>query len=394
MLFLFGSVLPSCPAQVAPAKRPMIVAHYMPWFEVDAPTGRWGWHWTMNAFDPKLIVNDRRSIASHYYPLIGPYDSGDPAVIEYHLLLMKLAGIDGIIVDWYGLSAVYDYPIVHRNTSTLFEMAAKFGLRVGICYEDQTVPILVNLHKITGDERVSHAEGELKWLRQNWFSNPVYLRLHGKPVLLSFGYGGLSDAEWKRVLGTAGADVIYLSEHRKRPAADGGFDWPQPQIGLAALDSYYGALKQGDIAVPAAYPRFHDIYKEAKAQDGFPRILDEDGKTFRLTLQRAIDSGAAIVQIATWNDWGEGTNIEPSKEFGYRDLETIQRLRRGSGRSRAVSPADLHLPLRLWGLRSREVKEPSLKASLDAVAAALASGRTSKARAILNRLDRAAEKAD
>jgi len=26
-----------------------------------------------------------------------------------------------------------------------------------------------------------------------------------------------------------------------------------------------------------------------------------------------------MVQIATWNDWGEGTGIEPTAEFGYRD---------------------------------------------------------------------------
>ncbi|MDQ2973905.1 MAG: hypothetical protein M3R69_00680, partial [Acidobacteriota bacterium] len=75
--------------------------------------------------------------------MIGPYDSGDPAVIEYHLLLMKLAGIDGIIVDWYGLSNFNDYLAIHRNTTGLFESAAKIGLLFGICYEDQTITKLV-----------------------------------------------------------------------------------------------------------------------------------------------------------------------------------------------------------------------------------------------------------
>jgi hypothetical protein len=31
----------------------------------------------------------------------------------------------------------------------------------------------------------------------------------------------------------------------------------------------------------------------------------------------------SIIQIATWNDWGEGTVVEPSREFGYRDLELV-----------------------------------------------------------------------
>jgi hypothetical protein len=30
------------------------------------------------------------------------------------------------------------------------------------------------------------------------------------------------------------------------------------------------------------------------------------------------------LQIPTWNDWGEGTMIEPSLEFGYQRLEILQ----------------------------------------------------------------------
>jgi hypothetical protein len=123
--------------------RPLVLVHYMPWFAAKPIAREWGWHWTMNAFDPEKLHDGKRSIASHYYPLIGPYDSGDPAVIEYHLLLIKLAGFDGLIVDWCGLSKRFDYPLLHRNTAALFLLAAKFGLKIAICYEDQTIPKLV-----------------------------------------------------------------------------------------------------------------------------------------------------------------------------------------------------------------------------------------------------------
>jgi hypothetical protein len=36
-------------------------------------------------------------------------------------------------------------------------------------------------------------------------------------------------------------------------------------------------------------------------------------------------SGAPIVQIATWNDYGEGTQIEPTSSRSLGDLEAIQR---------------------------------------------------------------------
>ena len=63
----------------------------------------WGIHWTMQYENPNIVdAMGKRQIASHYYPIIGPYDSTDPNVLEYHMLLMKYSGIDGVMIDWYG----------------------------------------------------------------------------------------------------------------------------------------------------------------------------------------------------------------------------------------------------------------------------------------------------
>jgi HTH-type transcriptional regulator/antitoxin HigA len=40
------------------------------------------------------------------------------------------------------------------------------------------------------------------------------------------------------VLAAEGADLLYLSEHRRRPGAGGAFDWPIPTEGLAHLDRF------------------------------------------------------------------------------------------------------------------------------------------------------------
>ena len=48
------------------------------------------------------IIDGKRDIASYYYPLIGPYATNDDRVLDYHFELMKLAKVDGIILDWYG----------------------------------------------------------------------------------------------------------------------------------------------------------------------------------------------------------------------------------------------------------------------------------------------------
>ena len=94
----------------------------MPWYSSKPVSGRWGWHWTMDRFNPdKIGANGRRELASHYRPLIGPYDSSDPDALEYQVLLMKFAGISGVIIDWYGIENFLDYGIIHRNSLALLK---------------------------------------------------------------------------------------------------------------------------------------------------------------------------------------------------------------------------------------------------------------------------------
>ena len=121
---------------------------------------------------------------------------------------------------------------------------------------------------------------------------------------------------------------LYLSEHTRRTAAAGAFDWPVPQVGTKAQDAFYKEAKSWPAAMAVAFPRFHDIYEQAKVHKSWGTIDDNGGKTFTATLETAFKSGLPLIQISTWNDWGEGTVIEPSIEFGYRDLEVVQRLRR------------------------------------------------------------------
>ena len=47
------------------AERKLVLAHYMPWYESKAVSGQWGWHWTMNKFQPDKVVQGRRELASH-----------------------------------------------------------------------------------------------------------------------------------------------------------------------------------------------------------------------------------------------------------------------------------------------------------------------------------------
>ena len=349
---------------------PRLFAHYMAWFEADPAGGRWGWHWTMNRFDPSKAIAGSPEIASKFHPVIGPYDSADPHVVEYHLLLMRLAGIDGVIVDWYGRADLWDHARIHRCTQLVVDMAARLGLDVAICYEDRTISDLVREGRIEAAGRVDHAAAEVAWLAENWFSRDHYLRLDGRPVLLSFGRDGLGDEEWSQVLAQAGGPVAFFSEHHRRPAALGGFDWPVPQDGLAAQDRFARESQEWPARIPVAFPRFVDVYAEAGVHPSWGRIDDADGATFGRTLAGALTLRPRLVQIATWNDWSEGTMIEPSVEFGTRDLQAVQQAKRTLAPEFAITGEQLELPRRLLALR-RSPATVALPARLDAAARAL-----------------------
>ena len=335
-----------------PATRPLLLAHYMPWFTAKPFSPQWGWHWTMNHFRSDVQEQGRRAIASHYYPLIGPYDSGDPHVLEYHLLLMKLAGIDGVIVDWYGLTDFRDYAQLHRNTEALVRQLRRTGMQCVVCYEDQTIAALVKAKRLDASDRIKHAINEINWLVQNWMAIDEYVRIDKKPVLLSFGHAGLSEQEWVECFKQTDQPIAYFSQHVRRAPAVGGFDWPVPKEGLQQVDRFFQHSKAWQSSIPVVFPRFHDIYQQANVGESYGSIADKNGQTMRETMRRSLALKSRIVQIATWNDWGEGTQVEPSEEFGYRDLELIQ-LRRFQNKSNQTgpTPADLRMPGEILKLR-------------------------------------------
>lgn len=382
------------PSPPAPARR-LLLAHTMLWYEGKPLHSRWGWHWTMDHFDPETITRGRREAASHYRPLIGLYDSGDPQVLEYHVLLMKLAGIDGVILDWYGPDDFLDYGLIHRNSLRLIPLLRKAGLRFAVCYEDQTVSHLIQAGRITAAQAVDHGQHVLRWLQTNWFSAPAYVQLDQRPLFLVFGPQYYKEEQWQQLFAPLPQPPAFFTLHERRAGAIGAFDWPQPAagLGLKAVEQFYDRAPAWPAFIPAAFPRFHDIYPEAGAGRSFGSIPDEDGKVYRTTLDKALRSGASIIQLVTWNDWGEGTAIEPSVEFGFRDLEQTQRLRRKLVEPRfRFTAADLRLPLELLRLRRAHPDDPEVQAKLDAVAAALFQGRTADARRQLRRIDNPAQR--
>src|SRR5690606_10713662 len=158
------------------------------------------------------------------------------------------------------------------------------------------------------------------------------------------------------ILGAVGMDLHFYSLHeRLGTVASGAFAWPPmhdedggvlyPSRLNAYLEIFYAfGQSEWPSYVGAAFPGFHDLHAEAGAQESYGYLDAREGATFRETLDRAVQAKAPIIQLVTWNDFGEGTNIEPTLEYGYRYLAEVRRLRVSRDSTFPYSEADLELP--------------------------------------------------
>jgi hypothetical protein len=366
---------------VSAAPKPVLL-HYMPWFVAKPFSPSWGWHWTMNYFNPDSTNSSgERQIASWYYPQIGPYDSDDPAVLQYHVLLMKLAGVDGVIVDWYGPDNYVDYGVNNQRTAALFQFTRQAGLKFCLCYEDQTIQQEINGGYIQATNAVAHAQQTMLYVQTNYFVDPSYLRWSNQPVLLNFGPQYFkTNSQWQTIFSVLSNSPAFFTEDNRLPVGAGAFDWPpmwmsQTNGGVLstfALNSYLNSFQQNGAAWPAfistAFPRFHDIYQQAGVGPSYGYLDDAGGATFRNTLIQALTNNSAIVQIATWNDFGEGTVVEPTVDFGLRDLGVLQDYRRQYiDATFPYHTNDLTLATRYYNLRQQYSSNPLILAELGRV---------------------------
>lgn len=380
---LLAALLPGLVASAAVPKP--VFAHYMPWFVAKPYSGSWGWHWTMNHYNPDTVGPDgRRAIASWYYPMIGPYDSADPVVLEYHVLLMKLAGIDGVIVDWYGMDNYNDYAVNNQRTAALLKWTQTAGLQFSLCYEDQTMHQEINGSFITAAGAIAHAQQTMLYAQTNYFAASGYLRRNNQPVLLNFGPQYFKNSsDWTSIFSVLNPtnQPAFFTEDNRLAAGAGAFNWPpmwmsQTNGGVlsdAQLQTYLAGFEQKALAAPAwpafvssSFPRFHDIYQQAGVSSSYGYLDDQSGATLRDTLSRAFTNTSALVQVVTWNDFGEGTIVEPTLDYGYRDLGIVQDLRRQY--LDAAFPwhtNDLALATRLYNARRAYPANAVVSAELD-----------------------------
>jgi hypothetical protein len=226
------------------------------------------------------------------------YESGNLTVINRQLSWMKEAGIQFTISSWWGINHLTDkvfskiINVVMPSKNNTYK-----DLKWALLYEGEGY----------GDPSREHIINELNYIQNKYSLSPYYLRIDKKPVLFVYNadYNStnpLNDfIRWKSIH-AAGNFYIVMKVSR-------------PQVMEKTDPSYYDALFEYDPTKRYG----NDDKNYAFVSPGYWRydrspllkrnITDFDNAVANLSLAKA-----KFKLIETWNEWAEGTQIEPAFE--------------------------------------------------------------------------------
>jgi len=290
----------AAPSDADPGGR-KVLAFYYPWYGIPSgPSGRWV-HW-----NPAHANYD----ATHV-PTAGYYDSLDPETVRRHIRQAKAVGIDGFIASWWGLGSFED-----RAFNVLLRVAEEEAFLVTVYYEDAGAPAQV----VT----------DVSAIVFRYASSPAFLAIDGLPVV--FFYVRVAEKfsidDWRGIfaaLDATGRAVFGIGD-RLDPAYLGAFRglhaYNPVGMTLAETASQYAAASlaarlEGALFAATVLPGYEEGYPGASG----PVAARLDGETYRAYWSVARASKPQWILITSWNEWHEGSEIEPSAEFGAAYLE-------------------------------------------------------------------------
>jgi glycoprotein endo-alpha-1,2-mannosidase len=264
-----------------PAEGPAVVsAFFYPWFGSPADGGYA--HWAQNGHAPPV------DIASNYYPAYGPYSSSNSAVITVQLGEVVRAGIDELAVSWWG-----------RGSK-----------------EDNVLPDVLAGAAHAGIQIAAHVEPYNGRSVTSVLADAAYLRSLGIRTMYVYqAFAGVDPPDW-----AAANDAIH---------ALGMTTFAQTVlVGQAAAGHFsgiytYDTVTYGARMLPRLCNEAHAVHLlcapsvgpgyDARRAIGDPHVKPRrHGLTYDTMWHAALAAGADRVTITSFNEWQEGTQIEPA----------------------------------------------------------------------------------
>ena len=252
---------------------------YYPWFATPRRDGAFA-HWQQGGSSPPA------SIASGFYPARGPYSSADALVLDAQRREIAAAGIGTVISSWWGRGSLED-----RRLPQVIGAARRYGLAVAAHLE----PYRGRSVATTG-------------------ADIEYLRTLGVTDFYVWASVSLPDAEWAELNERVSGVRVFANTNLAGRAAAGRFD------GLYTYDVllFEGVLfprlcgqarRLGLLCAPSVGPGY-DARRATPDRRVKPR---RHGQRYDEMWRGAVKADADLVTITSYNEWHEGTQIEPAR---------------------------------------------------------------------------------
>jgi len=231
--------------------------------------------------------------------------------------MAKAAGVDGFISSWWGIDSFED-----EAFKRILRVAERENFKVTIYYES-----VRDMNRI-------QIVSELSYILTRYSHNPAFLKIDGRPVVFIYAVKAMGRdlAFWtdvlKQVEERTGIRAVYIGDtydisflsifeglHTYAPL------WIDDHMSMYAemaekVKNYIHpeVLEKGRAArrlwCAGVIPGFDD--REIRHPGTY--VSRKGGRYYERIWRAAIASGADIVTICSWNEWHEGTEIEPSRE--------------------------------------------------------------------------------
>jgi len=252
---------------------------------------------------------------------LAPYHSADAQTIAQHIGWARQAGIDALVQAWYGPDRTNNQ--TEDNFRLLLEHSLQQGLHAAASVDMgspaflQTPESLVDALTTLRDQHAQHAG---------------YLRVGGRPVVFFWKQELFSVSAWEVIRSQVDPNhaMIWVAEGA-RPEYLEVFDglylysvaWTSDPASV--LVRWGGEVRKWETAnnasrywVATAMPGYDDYVTGRAAAFARPR---DDGAFYRACWSGGNQSQADWVVITSFNEWLEGTHIEPSVNYGAIYLE-------------------------------------------------------------------------